>query len=89
MDTTTFKKEERFIPLDDAPHVFVRESKEVAVRYSLEQLKIGKPEEFERKHIDINSLRSVAHRLELKGMSFVITNPKQDNWQTAMVCRTA
>jgi len=83
-----FKKTETFTPMDGAPHVFIRESREVAIRYSLEHLKVGKPVEFLRQHVDIGSLRTIAHRLEASGMQFSVTNPKQDNWSTALVCRT-
>lgn len=87
MSTTPFKKSESFTPMPGAPHVFIRESKEVAVRYSLEQLPIGKPTEFRREYIDIGSLRSIAHRLEASGSMFRVTNPNEDNWSTALVCR--
>ena len=83
-----FKKTERFTPMEGAPHVFIRESSEVAVSYSLEHLPVGKPVEFTRSQIDIGSLRSMARRLEkTKGMSFRFSNPKGDNWSTAEVCR--
>lgn len=86
--TNNFKRSETYTPMEGVPHVFVRESREVAVSYSLERLKVGHPVEFCRQHVDIGSLRSVAHRLEKRGMQFRITNPKEDNWSTALVCRT-
>ena len=87
MNTLTFKRTETFTPMDGAPHVFIRETREVAVRYSLASLKVGKPEEFNRSYIDISSMRTVAKRMEAAGMEFRITNPKHDNWTTALVCR--
>lgn len=88
METGIFKRTETFTPMEGVPHLYIRETREVAVRYSLEHLKVGKPFEFLRSQVDITSLRSIAHRLEAKGLAFTITNPKQDNWMTAEVCRT-
>lgn len=87
MNTGTFKKTETFTPMDGAPHVFIRESREVAVSYSLEHLKVGVPVTFSRQQVDITSLRSIANRLESKGLKFSVTNPRGDNWSTAEVCR--
>ncbi len=87
MTTETFKRTETFTPMEGVPHVFIRETREVAVRYSLARLKVGKSVEFNRRNIDIGSMRTVAKRMEADGMEFRITNPKQDNWTTALVCR--
>ena len=82
-----YKRSENYVQMDGNPNLYLTETKEIAVSYSLRQLKLGLPVEFSRDDIDISSLRSVASRLEKKGLKFAVTNPKEDNWQTAYVVR--
>lgn len=83
----TVKREEVYEKMEGQPHIYIKKTKEVSISYTLQQMRVGFPVEFSREHIDISSMRAVASRLEKRGLKFSITNPKEDNWQTAYVVR--
>lgn len=83
MDLT--KKSEEYTLLEGTDNVYVKNIREVALSYSLLQLKPGTPSRFYAKHMNLTSLRAVALRLEKTGVGFDITT--DDHWQSAIVTR--